>query len=273
MTHSDTHRMLHEMFNARDYAGVEARTAPGFMFEDLPRRVTLKTVAEFTDWQRVWVAAFSDAEVSTPQYLEGPDFSVASYHGRGTNDGAFGPFPATGRTIDVPFCEVLHFTADGLVLSGEIYYDQLSILTQLGLMPSPDAAVEEGTQDSVEPVVRRLIELFDRIDVAALRDLFTEDPQVVDELSRRWMRGSAVVEAYMAELEGAVSDVRSELSGYHETISGDTGIVTCWLEQDYTLEGRREHISAPTTIVLRRVGTDWKVCLVHSVPLAEAPGV
>ena len=33
-----------------------------------------------------------------------------------------------------------HFDADGRVVGGEIYYDQVSLLTQLGLMPQPSGA-------------------------------------------------------------------------------------------------------------------------------------
>ena len=46
-------------------------------------------------------------------------------------------------------------------------------------------------------------------------------------------------------------------------------MLTCWLEQDYTLEGNSQHISAPTTIVLHREASEWKVVLFHSIPLPE----
>ena len=50
---------------------------------------------------------------------------------------------------------------------------------------------------------------------------------------------------------------------------GDAGVVTCWLEQTYNLEGRTDSISAPTTFVFRREGEQWRVALMHSVPMAE----
>jgi ketosteroid isomerase-like protein len=45
--------------------------------------------------------------------------------------------------------------------------------------------------------------------------------------------------------------------------------LTCWLNQDYTLEGSAQHVSAPTTIVFRRVDGEWKLALFHSIPLPE----
>jgi hypothetical protein len=32
-----------------------------------------------------------------------------------------------------------HFDSDGRVVGGEIYYDQVSLLTQLGLLPEPSS--------------------------------------------------------------------------------------------------------------------------------------
>ena len=40
-------------------------------------------------------------------------------------------------------------------------------------------------------------------------------------------------------------------------------------EQDYTLEGNAQHVSAPMTTVLHRRGDGWKMVLFHSIPLPE----
>ena len=264
MGHSDTHRTLHDLFNARNFGEIEDHLAPGFLYEDLPRTITIKTPGEFTDWLKGWVASFSDGTIGSPQYVEGADHSVAMYHGRGTNDGAMGPYPATGRSVDVPFCEVLHYASDGTVLSGEVYYDQLSILGQLGHIPAPGAAA-----DSLQPVLRRLFAAFDTLDAATINELSTDDAQGIDEIARRWLRGRDAMNSYLSELTGSVSEIRTEYTDVHETITGDVGLVTCWIEQDYTMDGQRIHISSPTTIAFRREGTDWKVCLVHTIPLPE----
>lgn len=36
---------------------------------------------------------------------------------------------------------------------------------------------------------------------------------------------------------------------------------------DYTLQGKRQLVSAPTTVAFRRKGGAWKFILFHSVPL------
>lgn len=44
--------------------------------------------------------------------------------------------------------------------------------------------------------------------------------------------------------------------------------MTFWLEQNYTLEGERQHVSAPSSAV-RRVGEEWKVAVFYAVPLPD----
>jgi hypothetical protein len=46
-------------------------------------------------------------------------------------------------------------------------------------------------------------------------------------------------------------------------------VVTCWLDQTYTLEGQERSVSARTTIVFRNVDGDRKLSLFHSVPLPD----
>jgi hypothetical protein len=77
-----------------------------------------------------------------------------------------------------------------------------------------------------------------------------DDVQSVDEISRRWFRGKDEVAAYAHGLAGVVSNPRTEISDIEEHVWGGTGLVTCWLEQDYTYEATAQHVSAPTTVVL-----------------------
>jgi uncharacterized protein (TIGR02246 family) len=124
----------------------------------------------------------------------------------------------------------------------------------------------------LEAVVREMFAAFDRQDFAAILGIISDDGQGVDELSRRWLRGREAVAAYLRQLEGAIADVRSDLRDLNETVWGDAGVVTCWLEQDYTLEGQRQHVSAPTSVVLRREGGRWQIVLLHTIPLPEGDG-
>ena len=140
MSTVDKHRDAHEAFNRRDWDGVIREFAPDAEYVDHPRGMTVKGAAQFVDYLRAgWVTAFSDAAVTNVRYTEGPERSIAQFDATGTNDGALGPMPATGRSMNMPFCEIMTYDAEGRIVRGELYYDQVSMLVQLGHMPPPDA--------------------------------------------------------------------------------------------------------------------------------------
>jgi len=72
--------------------------------------------------------------------IRGFDFCdkvVTLFTGRGTNDGDFGEYPATGTKIETPMCEVVYFNDDGKLTAGELYYDLMTMLMQLGHIKEP----------------------------------------------------------------------------------------------------------------------------------------
>ena len=128
-------------------------------------------------------------------------------------------------------------------------------------MPDDTAVLEQETY--------RLFERLDALDISGLDALLADDAQAVDELTRSWMRGRAVLEAHFAKLPGMVADVRSKLSDLSATVWGDVGLVTLLLDQTYIADGTAQRISAPTSLIFRREGEVWKLELVHSVPIAD----
>jgi hypothetical protein len=70
--------------------------------------------------------------------INGGSTTVMLFTGSGTNDGPLGPFPASGRQLSLPFCEVRDYNSDGKVARAELYCDQVSMLVQLGHMPAPE---------------------------------------------------------------------------------------------------------------------------------------
>ncbi len=119
----------------------------------------------------------------------------------------------------------------------------------------------------LEVATRQYLGSVDRKDVEAIIQAGAEDIQGVDEISRHWMRGNDELGTYIRQLLTKVENVQTSISDVHETEVGDIGFVTCWIDQDYTLEGKRVHVSAPTTVAFRRENGTWKVLLFHSVPL------
>ena len=115
--------------------------------------------------------------------------------------------------------------------------------------------------------VQEVMTAFDRQEYDVLLSRFLPDAQGVDEISRRWLRDTGEVDAYFKQLEGSITGTSTELSDLREDEWGDVGLVTGWMEQDYTLDGQALHVSAPFTFVLRRTDGDWRVALLHAVAL------
>lgn len=122
----------------------------------------------------------------------------------------------------------------------------------------------------LEQVARQFMAAFDRMEFQKVSSMTSDDAQGVDELSRKWLRGRKGIDDYFRQFGPMMSDITSNMSDFHENVWGDTGLVTCWMEQDYNLQGQPQHFSGPMTLVLRRQGNEWKVALVHAVPLPEA---
>jgi len=134
----ELHRQAHAAFNARDWSTMRGLLSEGITYEDHPRGLTITSSEEFVGWLQSWVKGFSDASPSEPRYIDGGDYSIALFQARGTNDGDFGPVSGTGNRMDAPFCEVLHVGPDGKIDRGELYYDNVTIMVQMGAMAPPE---------------------------------------------------------------------------------------------------------------------------------------
>ena len=123
------------------------------------------------------------------------------------------------------------------------------------------------TATSIAQQAHRLFELIDVMDVAGMTAMMTDDVQGVDEVSRGWLRGHAAVEDYFERMRGMIDDLHSELREVRADEWGDAAVVTGVLDQTYMLDGRHQRITAPTSVTFRREQGEWKVALLHSVPI------
>jgi steroid delta-isomerase-like uncharacterized protein len=128
----ETLRAAHESWNRRDFQGVVRNAAEGLIYTDNARTLTLNTRDKFREWTEAWAKGFSDARITNPEYIDAGDVVIAQFTVEGTNDGPLESMPATGRKMSMPFCEVCHFDTQGRIVSGGCYYDQYTLLTQLG---------------------------------------------------------------------------------------------------------------------------------------------
>jgi steroid delta-isomerase-like uncharacterized protein len=79
--------------------------------------------------------AFPDWHATAEEILVDGVLVVERWTGRGTHRGEFQGIPATGKTVTVPGV-VFYRIADGKIAEFRGQFDRLSLLQQLGVMPS-----------------------------------------------------------------------------------------------------------------------------------------
>jgi steroid delta-isomerase-like uncharacterized protein len=137
----DTYRAGHEAFNRRDFEAMTERYADSITWTDHAQGRTFGTPQEFRDdFLPGWIVSSPDIRITDPRYIDAGQTVISTFTVTGTQDGPLGAFPATGKEFALPLCEMWHFDPSGRVVGGELYYDQVSLLAQLGLLPQPASA-------------------------------------------------------------------------------------------------------------------------------------
>jgi steroid delta-isomerase-like uncharacterized protein len=137
----EIYRAGHEAFNQRDFEAMTAHYADSITWTDHPQGRTFRTPEEFrSEFLPAWIVASPDIRITDPRYTDAGQTVVCTFTVTGTHDGPLGALPATGKEFALPLCEMWHFDLGGRVVGGDLYYDQVSLLMQLGLMPQPASA-------------------------------------------------------------------------------------------------------------------------------------
>lgn len=131
-----------EAFNAHDETRMRALYAENAVFE-APGDVRLEGPDAITAYAMGWLNAFPDARITVHTDLEAGDRVVHEFTFEGTHEATLaspaGDVPATGRRLVGRGVEVLRVEGDKIV-EDHLYFDQVQVMTQLGLMPEPAGA-------------------------------------------------------------------------------------------------------------------------------------
>ncbi|HTR66928.1 MAG TPA: ester cyclase [Terriglobales bacterium] len=128
----ETVRAAHDSWNKRDFTSLVRNTAENLVYTDHAQNRTMNSRDKFREWTESWAKTFADGRIIKPDYIDAGDFVIARFTVEGTNDGSLGSLKPTGRRVSLPFCEIIHFDKQGKIISGGCYYDQYTLLTQLG---------------------------------------------------------------------------------------------------------------------------------------------
>jgi steroid delta-isomerase-like uncharacterized protein len=134
---------LIDAFHTNDLDRYAANATADCETLDVPSGRTFSGPDGFRQWVQSYKTAFPDGKVQDIRLFTTEDQGHLEYIGRGTNTGPFpypsGQIPPTGQRVEVRVCAGFQFR-DGKVASAHFYYDLLSFLQQLGLVPT-----KEGT--------------------------------------------------------------------------------------------------------------------------------
>jgi predicted ester cyclase len=131
-----------EAFNAHDETRIRQLNGENAVFE-APGDVRLEGRDATTEYAMSWLNAFGDARITVHDEIVAGDWVVQEFLFEGTHTASLrspgGEIPATNRQLRGRGVQILKIEGD-MVVDTRLYYDQVDVLTQLGLMPEPAAA-------------------------------------------------------------------------------------------------------------------------------------
>ena len=137
---SDALKAVHEgldAFNAHDEERIRAGYAPDAIFEG-PGDVRLEGPEAITGYAMSWLNAFPDARMNIHHEAASGDwvFVRATFEGTHENPlpGPEGEIPPTHKHLVGRAAQAWR-VAGGKIAEEHLYYDQMQVLTQLGLVP------------------------------------------------------------------------------------------------------------------------------------------
>jgi predicted ester cyclase len=131
-----------EAFNAHDERRIRETYAPNVITE-APGGVRSEGPEASTDYAMVWLRAFPDARITIKNQIVAGDWIAEEFTFEGTHKeplaGPGGEIPATGKSITGHGVQISRIE-NGKIAENRLYFDQVEVLTQLGLMPEPATA-------------------------------------------------------------------------------------------------------------------------------------
>lgn len=126
--------------NAADWAALDTLVAQDFVrHSQATAGPEVTSRAAFVELQKTFLATMPDQHITIESMVaEGDRVAVLATYA-GTQTGPMGDIPATGRTVELRFLAIFRI-ADGMIAELWVEWDNVAMLTQLGLFPPPAPA-------------------------------------------------------------------------------------------------------------------------------------
>jgi steroid delta-isomerase-like uncharacterized protein len=131
-----------EAFNAHDEARIRGLDRDDVTFEG-PGDVTLAGPDATTAYAMAWIQAFPDARIVVHNTIVGDGWAVQEFTFEGTHEGTLtgpgGEIPATHNHLSGRGVQIMKVDG-GKIADIRLYFDQVDVMTQLGVMPAAAGA-------------------------------------------------------------------------------------------------------------------------------------
>jgi steroid delta-isomerase-like uncharacterized protein len=131
-------REVYDRWNARDFDALAALMANDGEIVLVGSDTRFRGPDGALEFSRMWADAFPDGRVKVERTVASDDYVSVEFTGKGTHTGplrgAGGDIPATGRSLTLHLCDFYEIR-NSKIRSLHSYFDSVSMLTQLGIMP------------------------------------------------------------------------------------------------------------------------------------------
>jgi steroid delta-isomerase-like uncharacterized protein len=131
-----------DAFNAHDEQRIRELNSENAVLE-APGDVKVEGRDAATEYAMAWLRAFPNARISVHDELAAGDWVVQEFTFSGSHEGtlmsASGEIPATHKTLNGRGVQILRIEGE-TITDTRLYFDQVQVMTQLGLMPEPAPA-------------------------------------------------------------------------------------------------------------------------------------
>ena len=103
-------------------------------------RPDVQTLADYKQWARDLMAAFSDLHVAADALMEENGMALKRWTATGVHTGSLAGIAPTAKSIAFSGFSMYRFDAAGRIAESWYVYDLFGLLSQLGAIPAPAAA-------------------------------------------------------------------------------------------------------------------------------------
>jgi len=211
-------RAMADAINQRDLAALDGLVAVGVLRHSAATPgVVVRSLDEFKAFLRADFAAVPDSVQEIREIFGAGDLVALRATYSGTQSGPMGPFPPSGRHLELPFLGIIRVEA-GKVAEIWVEWDNLAAFTQLGFWPPP-AAPDAEAEAANEALARRWFEeVINERNLDALPEIYAAD-YAYHGAGGLELRGLAPLRGFAASILAASTDRHATVE--RQVVEGD----------------------------------------------------